>query len=181
MDKNVHKILTEVVPEINNKLRKIDAGGCGIFAYELHKALKVRGIPSSVVLVNNGMFGYDLRDVQAMIAKYKGKGINSAYQTLFKAYNSGDEEVLHDTCNGHLCLCVDGKLYDNEGMRNCYAISKGITAHTMEGLLALPIWNNTFEWANDDNLPDIIDIMKKFFAKAFKDIPVTHKLNGELV
>lgn len=79
---NVTWILTHTIPKINSKLNHINSGGCGVFAYELHKALKVRGIKSSVVLV--GGHGYNKFCVRSFIEKHRGTGINSAYQKAFK-------------------------------------------------------------------------------------------------
>jgi len=169
-------ILTHVIPNINSELNCINSGGCGVFAHELHKALKVRGIKSEVVLAKHRCGWATAANVRRLIDDSGCKGINTAYQKIFKEYARTGH--VPDVRNDHLALRFDGNLYDSHGEYDYPAISEGITSKTMEEFLRMPrCWNTTFERSNG-GLSSVLGTLEDFFAEAFKSVPVTHRLNG---
>lgn len=159
----VHDILKTKVAAINSELNNINAGGCGLFALEMHKALKEKGVKSSVVLVNRS--GYDKQEVDSLIKSAQQKGINSSYQHLIKR-KKRDGVRLPNMQNRHICVKVGNKLYDNNGIYKGEAISKHITIKTMNLFLKAPCWNSTFKWNNESN-NDIEGTIAKFFSRLF--------------
>jgi hypothetical protein len=157
----IHAVLDNKVPAINDKLNAINYGGCGILALELHKSLKSEGFDSSIVLVN---YCYTSDDVDDLIRSIGMSDINSAYQHVLK---DGDHDDLPDLCLGHICVQFDGKLYDSDGEFDGHSISGAITAEIMEELLTLDCWNDTFKGNNSGK--DITDTMESFFESLFNE------------
>ena len=163
------ELLTYKVPQLEHELSNVNSGGCGVVAMEMHKALKVHGIKSSVVLVDQGT-GISKHDVKGLIAHYNAKGINSALRAHFKDNGWGKP----DTCNDHVCLLVDGVLYDGEGTvtSDVTVISKHITPQTMELWLDIDDeWNQYFNRKN--RCVDIVGTLKTFLTNAFHNLRTT--------
>lgn len=166
---NIHSTLTDNVPYINKRLNNISAGGCGLFALEMYKALKRRNISCTIVLVDRS---YSSADVTNLINRTGCKGINSAYRYLIKRFNQ-DGIRLPDMHNGHLCVKFSGRLYDNNGVYQGKAISKHITSGTMSQFLSAPCWNNTFKYTNNNDR-DITGTLIEFLEKVFSENIVLH-------
>jgi len=163
-NQRVHSILNNKVSAINNKLNNISSGGCGLFALEMYKALKNIGVNCSVVLVNASN---SIEQVDTLIEGTGKRGINSAYQYLFK------DPDCRNMLNGHICVKFEGKLYDNEGQYHGQAISKHITIKTMEKFLTMDCWNSTFKDDNEHN-DNIIGTIEDFFEKLFNRYLTAH-------
>ena len=161
----LHTLLSKELPAINDKLKAINSGGCGWFALVLHRELKRQCIPSQIVLVSQG---YDERCVERLINRFAAKGINGAYQKMFKGVHPKFDTVRGDALNGHIAVQIRGVLYDASGtMLNDRAISKHLTTKTMEQFLRIDsCWNYTFRRMNHSN-KDIIGTLEKFFSNMF--------------
>ena len=161
--KQVHSVLNNKVPSINNKLKCISSGGCGLFALEMYNALKRKGVSCSIVLVDHY---YTQEEVNTLIESTGKAGINSAYQHLI-SNNLKYGEGLPDMCNGHLCVQFEGQLYDNEGVYKGIPISRHITPKTMEVFIEVDdCWNSTFKCYNK-GVRDIKETIKRFFENIF--------------
>ena len=162
----LHALLSKELPAINDKLEAINSGGCGWFALVLHRELKRQCIHSRIVLVNQGA---DERCVERLINRFDAKGINGAYQKMFKDVHPKFGNVLGDALNGHIAVQIRGVLYDAGGhMLNDRAISKHLTTKTMEQFLRIDsCWNYTFRRMNHRN-KDIIGTFEKFFSDMFE-------------
>jgi len=139
---NVHKLLHNVVPFVNDSVNRIAFGGCGLFAMLLHNVLASKGIESHIVLVRGGC--YDEASVTRFIDKTGGDCINSA---ILAAHNSNKHH--YQLPNHHICVSVGDILYDNNGRQDDdRAISDGIEPDMMEHALTWNVWNSSF---NDSN------------------------------
>jgi len=161
---DIHSTLTKVVPDINNHLEYINWGGCGHFAYQLHKALALHGIASDIVLMHSH---YNEHSVASMIINMEASDINDAYRKLF----SGHYEGYCNPCFGHIGLRVDGKLYDSDGLLHVRAISEAIEADVLA--LALRTgkgWNSTFLDSNSGEGGGAVYKMKEFLTQALAGV-----------
>ena len=162
----LHLLLSKELPAINNKLKAINSGGCGLFALVLHRELKRHGIKSQIVLVNQG---YDHDSVDWLIRRHKSKGGNEAYQKMFAGVDPKYGSVTGDAINGHIAVQIKGVLYDAGGhlAGSNKAISAHITTKTMEQFLRInDCWNYTFKRMNHRN-KDIIGTFEEFFSDMF--------------
>lgn len=132
---------------INQKTFKNSSqGGCGMFAVAIHNALKAHNIHSEIVLVD--AFGTDYEDVVQMLESLEVRNINEAYTKILE----GEDE---DPCFGHICLSIDGNIFDGEGWSTYEAISDAIDADIMEKLVKDPtLWNSCFSRSNGQRLCD---------------------------
>lgn len=162
----LHTLLSKELPAINDKLKAINSGGCGLFALVLHRELKRQCVHSQIVLVNQG---YDEMSVERLIERHEAKGINSAYQSMFKGVDPKFGHVIGNALNGHIAVQIRGVLYDASGhlAGNNKAISEHLTVKTMEQFLRIDdCWNFTFRRKNYRN-KDIIGTFEKFFSNMF--------------
>lgn len=124
-----------------NTFKHINAGGCGAFAVAMYRALDKVGIHSDIVLVD---LGYSEHDVNYMINIFEASDINNAYEKVLAG-----EANKYCTCIGHVCVMVDGVLYDGEGVYLGDPISEPINVNIMEQLVRdHNIWNETFMYYN---------------------------------
>lgn len=161
MNKKLHKALRNEVPTIQLELKRINGGGCGVFAHEMQQALQAKGVPCHVVLVSG--YSYNIDDVAKMIYNQGADDINTALMSMMRKGRG-------DTCCGHLCLEVDGELYDCRGRYKGHAISAGIKPEVMERLVYAPLWNPTFLEANSVPLGYVHGKLQSFFADVFKKV-----------
>ncbi len=154
----LHTILARTITGISNSVDEINRGGCGHYAYELSQALALLDIDSQIVLVNHH---YDECDVDSFISGVEGAhDINSAY--LIRFANGDINGEYNNPCFGHICLHVDGILYDSEGISSKQAISEPIEPAAMALALSADCWNKSFLYANDNG----VDSMKAYISKA---------------
>ena len=162
----VHTLLSTQLPAIKNKVKSINSGGCGLYALLLHRKLKRHGIANQIVLVNQG---FTTIDVARFIARHEAKGINGAYQNMFKGVDPEFGYVMGNPLNGHIAVQIRGVLYDAKGhLTSDKAISAHLTDKTMEQFTRISsCWNYTFTRENHRN-KDIIGTFEKFFSDMFK-------------
>jgi len=154
----LHTILARTITGISNSVDEINRGGCGHYAYELAQALALLDIDSQIVLVNHH---YDEANVDEFISDIEGAhDLNSAYRIRFA--NGDINGRYSNPCFGHICLNVDGILYDSEGINTCRAISEAIEPDAMALALSADCWNKSFMYANDGG----VDSMKAYISKA---------------
>jgi hypothetical protein len=152
---NIHTLLSNGLPSINGKLNAINCGGCGLFALELSKALMMHDIPASIVLVEACF--YDEGDVANFISGASEENISDAY--LKQGVNGSDP------CIGHICVVIDGVLYDSNGQHERPAISESISHAAMAHMLTLPEeWNDTFLCSNNMSTECIVTVLQEFFT-----------------
>lgn len=163
----LHSVLSTQIVLINDQLNKITHGGCGRAALSLHKALTNKGIASDIVLVDHIYDSYDI----SMMLSTMGKGdINEAYMSMFEGLDPEYDDTVTSTCNGHICVKVDGTLYDTDGEYDGEAISDGITAATMEVFVTMrECWNGVFAYANCDDY-HIDETFDHFFEQLLVEI-----------
>ena len=176
MKLNINVTLAEALPKVNMKLNDINFGGCGVFALELHKALKVRGIKSHMLLTGGAYREIDLHNI---INNTAHAGINCAYQQLFKEWDGAGRCALPNFHNSHIVLRVGRKLYDSDGELTTRTIGKPLTIKTMEQFLRMDCWNANFMMSNANDVPSVLGTLETFFARTLKQYPVTQRLNGE--
>lgn len=147
----LHTILARKLTGINVELNSINCGGCGHYAYELNQALAEHDVDSSIVLV--AFHHFDVDDVDELINDVEGAfDINSAYRIRFA--NGTTNGAYVSPCLGHICLNVEGILYDSKGIWHGRAISERIEPDAMALVLAhAPTWNQTFEYSNENAVP----------------------------
>lgn len=141
----LHTILTNIMPAINESLHCINRGGCGHYAYELNQALAAHGVASSIVLVE-GIWDGTIAQVDDMIAASGTLNISAAYRAMFA---NGKKNRDIDPVNNHVCLRVDGVLYDSDGHSTRHIISDAIAPESMVlALAAKGVWNSKFKDSN---------------------------------
>ena len=162
----LHEMLSAKLPAIKRRLNKVNSGGCGLFALALHQELSRRCVHSQIVLVNQG---FTKRDVERFIDRHEAKGINGAYQSMFKGVDPKFGNVIGNPLNGHIAVRIRGVLYDADGhLTRDSAISKHLTVKTMEQFVRInSCWNYTFTRVNYRN-KDIIGTFEKFFSGMFE-------------
>ncbi len=161
---NLHTVLAQVVPAINCELEHINRGGCGIFAYELSEALARKGIPSDIVLVKYSW--YDKDDVQHLLDSHGTADINEVYLQMF-----GDAWHRYcDPCMAHICVRVDGKVYDNEGEQLFTPISEPIRPDVMALAIKKSNWNPTFLQSNCMTQLKAVGIIAKFLSSTLSEV-----------
>lgn len=157
----VHSLLSNQITLINDQVTKINSGGCGIAALSLHKALTNQSIRSEIVLVS---IIYDRVDIDCMIAASGATDINECYNNMLGHLDPDWDTPDNNTCNGHICVQVDGILYDSNGVFYGHAISDGITEQTMELFVSIKeCWNDHFRYVNEYN-DDITETFDVFFG-----------------
>ena len=138
------KILALLSYGINNsKFKEVNSGGCGVFAVAINNTLAAYGINSSIVLVDQRCSESDVDD---MIINMGADNINHAYTLML------DEEgkPKFDTCCSHICVELDGVLYDGEGIYNGCSISDPVHVNVMSRMNRnVNYWNSTFELRNN--------------------------------
>lgn len=159
----VHKILQDKIPHIQNHVSLISHGGCGQFALELSRAIRAQGKRCAVVLINRG---YRISDVTYTLEQHKTKDINTAWCRILEGGGG-------NLCNGHLAVKYGNSLYDDSGLiKTAHAISEPINDKTLSKSLNYGRhWNDTFVVSNRGK--DTQDIFKQFLNKVLKggDIP----------
>lgn len=124
------------------KFDKVNNGGCGIFAAAMHNTLAAYGIESQIVLVDSG---YDEVAVSGMINNMDAYNIDHAFTLMMNEEDGQD----NDPCCGHICLRVDGELYDGDGVYHGESISGPIHVNVMSRMnRKSEYWNYTFESSN---------------------------------
>lgn len=159
----LHTILTQDIPAISDELSCINHGGCGHFAYQLHMALAEHNISSDIVLVD---WCYDEDDVAEFVSDVGGKDYSEALAIRYANGRSNGQYV--NPCFGHLCLRVDGVLYDSEGVSSDHrAISEAIKAASLAlTFTAEKTWNPTFLDCNSGHGDGAVHKMQAFIKQA---------------
>jgi hypothetical protein len=96
MNNKTRKILSSEIKKISAEISNISNGGCGGFAYYLHKALEKRGVKSTIHMV------YRFRD--------------NKVDEILKQNNSVRE--VNNINWAHLLVKVGGIFIDSNGMRS---------------------------------------------------------------
>ena len=143
-------MLKEFVNEyvsINQRIKYINFGGCGVFAEHLYDKLELLGFKPKLVVFTNSCKELEKRlslDEKKMIDYWKG---------MFY----------------HIMIMVDGYYVDCKwcsseipALYTKHEISKKLDIGTLRYINQLPIWNSTFD---RDNIPVIIKRLDKAYKK----------------
>jgi hypothetical protein len=144
----VYYLFEQYTQTITKKVRRINSGGCGIFAEYLYKVFIGLGLSPKLVVITN-----DVEQMNTRIEYTKTNGI--------------DAWELRNSIIKHIMVYVGGKYIDCEGLYDCYKLVGYSKTDSITDLLSIEvleiwnkdttIWNETFNRVKNTKL-----IEKKF-------------------
>ena len=136
-----------LISDINNDIECLNEGGCGYFAYFVHKELKECGIKAKMLILDNDTIFYKKEILNDIINNGNDDLYQEGYRTSFN----------------HCCIQVDDITFDGENLnavevwKECHCHLRGhYTRLEMETALRYGSWNNTYNKSQNEKLLELI-------------------------